>query len=75
MAVGRRPELTLPNLVYSNFLDKNDPTLFWILISSDQKNLIGSYLAGRQPCVCPKQPTSWGPNYIKWQFFHLLYPI
>ena len=36
---------------------------------------LGPYLAGRQPCVWPKRPAIWGPNYMRWQFFHKRYPL
>ena len=34
-----------------------------------KKYLISSYLASRQPCVRLKRPATWGPNYMRWQFF------
>ena len=40
-----------------------------------KKYLISSYLASRQPCVRLKRPATWGPNYMRWQFFHKRYPL
>ena len=50
MAVGRRAKLTMIILARIFFLHKYDPNIFGFK-KNHQKNLIGPYLAGRQPCV------------------------
>ena len=51
MAVGQQPKLTMPILARINVLHKNDLNLLHFKFKMIKKNLIGPYLAGRQPCV------------------------
>ena len=63
MADGRGPKLTMLILARINFLHKKWPKLILhFKFKMIKKNLIGPYLAGRQPCVWPKRPATWGPN-------------
>ena len=54
---------TMPILVHSNFLHKNDKKLYYISNSKWSKKLTGPYLASLMLLVLSKWPTApWGPK-------------